>query len=97
MQGQTFSQRHDGKRLGRQLDRVRDFLIRHRGRWFTLRYLSGELGYPEASVSARLRDLRKERFGEYPVERRRCAPGSGTWEYRLAPPREPVQETLWSA
>jgi hypothetical protein len=38
-------------------------------------------GFPEASISARLRDFRKEQFGKHVVERRRRS--QGQWEYRL--------------
>jgi len=37
--------------------------------------------HPEASVSARLRDLRKEKFGGHVVERR--AVKRGLFEYRV--------------
>lgn len=39
-----------------------------------------------ASISARLRDLRKPKFGGYVVERRRRT--VGTWEYRVSLPAE---------
>jgi len=38
---------------------------------------------PEASVSARLRDLRKAKFGGYRVERQRVREGRGLYHYRL--------------
>ena len=79
--GDTYEHDVDGKRLGEQLHCVGMLMIDRR--WRTLRHISHALGYPEASISARLRDLRKPRFGEHTVERRRCAEGAGTWEYRV--------------
>jgi hypothetical protein len=39
--------------------------------------------FPEASVSAQLRNLRKARFGGWTVDKRRRGE-SGTWEYRVS-------------
>lgn len=69
----------DHARLGRQLDVVRCLMLD--GRWRTLGQIEECTGYPQASVSARLRDLRKPRFGGYAVERQRRSPG--TYEYRV--------------
>lgn len=80
--GVTFVPELDGKRLGDQLVAVRTLMLD--GLWRTLREISDEVGAPEASVSARLRDLRKPQFGKYSVERRRRGlPGNGLFEYRL--------------
>lgn len=52
-------------------------------RWFTLREISSYTGGSEASVSARLRDLRKPKFGGWDVQRRhRGDPKKGLFEYR---------------
>lgn len=67
----------DTARLGRQLVAVMSYVAD--GRWNTLRRIAEETGAPEASVSARLRDMR--RLG-WVVERMRAAPASGTWLYR---------------
>ena len=88
--GTTYDPAQDRDRLGRQL-RATLHLMRD-GHWHTLEDLSVAVGAllnapaPEASVSARLRDLRKEKFGGWVVERRRFRPGSGLYEYRLLPP-----------
>ena len=79
--GDTYDHDVDGKRLGKQMRLVGSFM--GTGKWWTLQEISLATGYPEASISARLRDLRKPRFGEHTVERRRCAEGAGTWEYRV--------------
>lgn len=77
--GDTFNQCLDGPRLTGQLYRVSSAV--KDGRWRTLFEISSKTGDPEASVSARLRDLRKSRFGGFNVERRRIA--GGLYEYRL--------------
>ncbi len=78
--GDTFDAVQDRDRLGAQLEAVKALMLD--GEWRTLSGISSILLYPEASVSARLRDLRKERFGGYTVERRR-ANSRGLYEYRL--------------
>lgn len=55
--GRTFNQERDGERLGKQYVAVRDYTF-GRG-WLTLADIGRAVGAPEASVSARLRDLRK--------------------------------------
>lgn len=57
------------KRLTKQLDRVRAHLLNDVGaledgstQWWTLAELEKELGFPQASISARLRDLRSEGY-----------------------------------
>lgn len=77
--GETFEEKRDSLRLNAQLRRVRDLMLD--GEWRTLAEIGGRLGIPEASASARLRDLRKERFGNYDVERRNL--GGGSWVYRV--------------
>lgn len=85
--GETYNADVDGARLFRQLSRVRTFM--RSGEWRTLAEISAAVGSPEASVSARLRDLRKEKFGGYLVERRRRGLAArGLWEYRLGVTRE---------
>jgi hypothetical protein len=57
------------------------------GQWRTLAEISAVIRCPEASVSARLRDLRKNKFGGYLVERRRRgAERRGLFEYRVCRP-----------
>ena len=80
--GVTFDAAQDGQRLITQLNRVRDVMFD--GDWHTLQELNDRCGGTVASVSARVRDLRKKRFGEYNVERRRVQ--AGLWAYRLEIP-----------
>lgn len=72
----------DTARLGTQLDRVR--LLMADGRWRSLHDIAIVAGGSEASISARLRDLRKSRFGGHTVERVRTT-RPGVWHYRLLP------------
>lgn len=61
--GRTYVPERDQKRLTRQYDRVvwavTRFNKEHEGEWFTLEWLSSVAEAPQASVSARLRDMRK--------------------------------------
>jgi hypothetical protein len=77
--GSTFSEPEDGSRLRKQLARVQAHMLM--SDWQTLAEIEAATGTPQASASARLRDLRKRRFGSYLVERRRRSPG--TYEYRV--------------
>ena len=77
--GETIDPEKDNKRLGKQLSNV--FLFMMDGKWRTLSEIAKTLGYPEASISARLRDFRKSRFGSFIVERERI--GKGLYRYRL--------------
>lgn len=78
--GETYERARDHDRLAAQLAQVRGLMLD--GDWRTLAEISLSVGAPEASVSARLRDLRKKKFGEYTVERRYR--GAGLYEYRIA-------------
>jgi len=99
--GATIDPLHDDERLGTLLRAV--FRCMSDSQWRTLSeiYLSVGRG-SEASISARLRDFRKSKFGGHEVERRRRGPAAaGLWEYRLVPvgPQErafdaPVQSSL---
>jgi hypothetical protein len=77
--GKTYEHDRDGARLHKQHNRV--LACMKDGAWRSLAAISTATGDPEASVSARLRDLRKERFGGHDVKRR-CL-GRGLFEYRL--------------
>lgn len=77
--GWTYDDGRDRIRLNAQHLRV--YRAMEYGAWFSLSELSQWTGDPEASVSARLRDFRKPRFGGHTVERRHVE--GGLWEYRL--------------
>lgn len=82
--GATFDPAQDGPRLSRQLAAVRTLMAY--GEWRTLAEVAGAVGCSEASASARLRDLRKARFGGHMVERQRLT--GGLYQYRLAVGKE---------
>lgn len=90
--GETYNREKDGRRLTTQLDRVHGLM--RDGRWRTLTEIVDGISYPpyqratEAGVSARLRDLRKKKFGGYVVNRRRRDRDSGLWEYQLVVPHD---------
>jgi len=85
--GSTYVAELDAKRLGAQLTRV--IAAMSDGRWRTLSEIQAHIfdtlkkRDPEASISARLRDIRKL-YGEPAMEsRRRIEDGvDGLWEYR---------------
>ena len=49
--------------------------------WFTLAEIEGELGYPQASISAQIRHLRKPKFGGHRIIKKYI--DSGLWMYAL--------------
>ena len=80
--GSTYEAKFDSDRLGDQSRRVWELMSD--GNWRTLREISEAVGSPEASVSARLRDLRKPKWGGWCVERRRRGEAErGLFEYRV--------------
>lgn len=80
--GDTYDHHRDHLRLGAQAQRVLDVI--GDGQWRTLSEIATATGDPEASVSARLRDLRKPKFGGLDVARRlRDEDMPGLYEYRL--------------
>jgi hypothetical protein len=83
--GATFDAPRDEKRLAKQQKAVRELMID--GQWRTLGQIAAAVGSPEASVSARLRDLRKLTHGSHQVERRYVK--RGLYEYRVLPPPPP--------
>ncbi len=76
-QGSTFVAERDEARLTSQLQRVADFM--RRSDWVTLSQIATAAVAPEASASARLRDMRR---AGYQIERRYLQ--RGQWAYRLA-------------
>ena len=66
-----------------------------RNEWKTLVEIHRALEFPESSISAQLRHLRKTQFGSFQVQKRRRNGSKGTWEYRIFPPGEPVTLSLF--
>ncbi len=84
--GKTYDPALDGARLRSQLGRTYETI--KRGKWWTVKdicfYHSSHYGKvdSESGVGARLRDLRKRKFGGHNVEGRRVGK-SAVWEFRL--------------
>ena len=74
----------DFARLKNQHDVIRELMLD--GVWRTLPEIERATGYPQASISAQLRHMRKQRFGEYRVDKTHFEEGPGTWYYRVLPP-----------
>jgi len=85
--GATYDPELDRERLGAQARKVWD--VMEDGTWRTLDELQDATGIrSHASLSARLRDFRKEAFGRHTVTRRRrpgVDPEEGAFEYQLVP------------
>lgn len=80
--GETYEHDLDWERLGHQLHRVATCMQDRK--WRTLDEIQDITGDKTQSISARLRDLRKVKFGQHSViNRRRGEPRLGIWEYRL--------------
>ena len=80
--GSNYEHEHDYARLSGQIQRVYDAI--KDGDWYTLDEINKMTGDPHASVSAQLRNLRKERFGSHVIEKRsRGNRSTGLWEYSL--------------
>ena len=91
--GAAYDPAHDDPRLENQLTRI--FALMKDGLWRTLAEIELTTGDPQASISAQLRHLRKERFGSYCIERRaRGDREHGLFEYRIKPPELEVDLEL---
>lgn len=77
--GDTYDPKQDEARLRGQWLKVWRCIMY--GDWWTLEALAKACGASEASVSARLRDFRKPRFGSHSIERQRVE--GGLHRYRL--------------
>jgi hypothetical protein len=75
----------DQVRLTGQLFNVKQVLSDNR--WHTLSEIAQRIGGSEAGISARIRDMRKPKFGNHTVDRRHVK--DGLWEYRLVPDMAP--------
>lgn len=81
--GETYEHARDSSRLGEQMRAV--FELMKDGKERTLREIAYATEYPESSVSARLRDLRKERFGGHMIHRHYIARGLFSYQLELNP------------
>ena len=80
--GPDYDPALDEDRLSKALGRI--WVAMSRGGWWTLAELASAGECSEAGAAARIRDLRKRRYGSHLVEkRRRGDPKAGLWEYRM--------------
>ena len=80
--GSTYEPKRDAARLSRQLSKVRNLMLD--GKHRTIREICVATQITsEASVSARLRDMRKTEFGGYDVQKENI--GGGVWLYWANP------------
>jgi hypothetical protein len=77
--GATYEPERDYKRLDKLIDRV--FAFMSDGQWHTIPEVAEACGGTQTSVSARIRDLRKEQRGGHKVEAEHVH--DGLWRYRL--------------
>lgn len=92
--GPEYNPDLDQKRLTGQIKGIYDLM--KGGRWLTLFEIAAFTGYPEASISAQLRHLRKERFGRHVVRKQRIGDGKrGYYAYQLIPNTLPIQKRLF--
>ena len=82
--GTTYDPKLDRTRLSKQYRRVYAYMTLQArlGRKVTLQQISAATSAPEASVSARLRDMRKEEFGSHNLVSERSE-NPGVWIYHL--------------
>ena len=78
--GETYDKEIDGERMTTQLELVRDIMSDQR--WHRNLEVANKVGCTESGAAARIRDLRKEKFGSWEIVRRRVAHGNGLHEYR---------------
>lgn len=77
--GDDYQPMRDDVRLTDQLKRIWEVVKDQQ--WHTIHEISTRTRAPEASVSAQLRHLRKERFGRHTVEKEYL--GDGLYRYRV--------------
>ena len=83
--GPAYSAQIDGKRINKQHESIKSYMLglSQFDIWKTLAEIEGDLGFPQASISAQLRHLRKEIFGGFSVDKRRRG---NAWEYKVSIP-----------
>jgi len=79
--GETYVAERDYERLSGQLKAVFDLM--QDGRWRTLGEIRKTVEGSEAAISARLRDLRKRKYGAHEVQREHIE--RGLYRYRMVP------------
>ena len=80
--GPDYIPKSDFERLSGQICRI--YHLMKDGKWRTLTDIQNETKDPQASISAQLRHLRKERFGSHTINKQRVGDEKqGLFEYQL--------------
>ena len=92
--GDDYVTDRDSVRLTSQLDKVRVYM--EGADYLTVQQISADIQQPEPSVSAQIRNLRKDRFGARTVNREYR--GDGCYAFKLEPKRIPMTYKIapWS-
>lgn len=91
--GAEYSEEQDKERLVIQMNAIRDFML-GTGLYWTVQELETQLvnkyqvPFPQNSIQAQIRNLKKKENGGYGVTKRQRE-GTNLWEYRLSQPRNP--------
>ena len=84
--GSDYIPKYDDMRLKGQIKKIYELMIY--GKWRTLSEIEQLTNYGQASISAQLRHLRKERFGSHILNKRnRGVRTQGLFEYQLIKPQ----------
>ena len=79
--GDDYVADRDNARLTNQIDKVRMYM--ENAGYLTVKQIAADLKQPEPSVSAQIRNLRKDRFGARTVNREYR--GDGCYAFKLEP------------
>jgi hypothetical protein len=79
--GDDYVADRDNARLTNQIDKVRMYM--ENAGYLTVKQIAADLKQPEPSVSAQIRNLRKDRFGARTVNREYR--GNGCYAFKLEP------------
>ena len=88
--GPAFNEKLDGARIRGQIATLRELLLPMG--YLTLEEIARLTGYPEGSIGADLRHLKKVAHGSYDVLKERI---NNTWHYTVNPPLQTGQQQLF--
>lgn len=89
--GSSYCPELDHSRLANQHEIIKDIMLDEH--WRTLSEIENMTGFPQSSISAQLRHLKKNRFGGFRLEKQRRGDRSkGLFEYRVLPPAPKFQQ-----
>lgn len=79
--GSDIVPERDSQRLGNQIMDI--YNLMKDGKERTLNDIHKETGHPEASISAQLRNLRKQRFGAHEIHKKYIENGLYTYKLKI--------------